>query len=108
MCGLAVSIKVSWGSGLTVLPLLKPRPRIPDIAASVVSDLLAFVAVSRAWPLILRPPRLTLSIQTLPEDQLPSPYRMLQVAPSSLLAERLFSGLYIDWPLRISGGVSEL
>jgi len=86
---MALEKKVGCGTGLTWLILLRARPSRPDEAVSFWKEDDTCVADSTAWFCTVTPPMLTTSVKTSPDELLPSPYLMLQVAPCSRRAVEL-------------------
>ena len=88
-----MSKKVFCRVGRTVFNLLKARPSRPEHAGLSLNDRDTFLAFSTAMFFTLRPPIVTVSVQTSPLEVLPSPYWMLQDAPESFFADVLLPGL---------------
>lgn len=94
---IALSKKVFCFVGETWLMVLKARPRRPSELPSRVKDEDTCVATSTAWFSTETPPTVTVSVYTMPDEPLPSPYRMLHLAPSISFAVELDSMLYTVW-----------
>lgn len=71
--GIALSKKVFWGVGLTVLSLEKARPTSPLDWVSCTKEVETAVASSMACLVTVAPPMSTVSVPTLPAAPDPSP-----------------------------------
>ena len=64
-----------------MLILEKARPRSPSLPTSRRNWALTSVASSTAWPAAVVVPTVTVSLKTMPLEELRSPYVIFQVAP---------------------------
>ena len=71
--------KVFWGLGETWFMLLKARPSRPSELVSETNWLETAVASSIAWLVTVAEPMFTVSVPTVPDAPLSSPYSICQV-----------------------------
>jgi hypothetical protein len=104
---MALSKNVFCCLGETVFRLVKARPSKPSVLARDVKAEETFLAASTAWFCTVTPPTDTVSVNTAPLEELPSPYLMDHEAPLICLAVELWLMLNMVWPWICDDGVKE-